>query len=91
MFKDLKDFAHKLATLPDADSSARQAAQSRQEQLTKPPGSLGRLEELAVFLAGGTGVTNCIDHGTSCARVIHVYFMTQGSGAAAAVLPTSTR
>ena len=52
MFKDLKDFAHKLATLPDADSSARQAAQSRQEQLTKPPGSLGRLEELAVFLAG---------------------------------------
>jgi nicotinate-nucleotide--dimethylbenzimidazole phosphoribosyltransferase len=31
------------------------AAQERQNQLTKPPGSLGRLEELSVQLAGITG------------------------------------
>ena len=36
-------------------SEARQAAIARQEQLTKPPGSLGRLESLAVTLAGLQG------------------------------------
>src|SRR3954462_7309228 len=30
-------------------------ARERQAQLVKPPGSLGRLEELAIWLAGGTG------------------------------------
>lgn len=34
----------------DEDSAAQ--ARARQDQLTKPPGSLGRLEELAVRLAG---------------------------------------
>lgn len=52
MFSDLQDFAQKLANLPAADIQAREAALARQAQLTKPPGSLGRLEELAVFLAG---------------------------------------
>lgn len=37
------------------DERARQAALARQAQLVKPPGSLGRLEELAVWLAGVTG------------------------------------
>lgn len=37
------------------DTAAMQAARARQEQLTKPPGSLGRLEELAIRLAGITG------------------------------------
>ncbi|SDI12754.1 nicotinate-nucleotide--dimethylbenzimidazole phosphoribosyltransferase [Alloyangia pacifica] len=39
-------------SLPVADAAAAQAARARQASLTKPPGSLGRLEELAVFMAG---------------------------------------
>src|SRR6185436_15194941 len=34
------------------DEAAMQAARERQNQLTKPPGSLGRLEELSIQLAG---------------------------------------
>ncbi|MFP4611041.1 MAG: nicotinate-nucleotide--dimethylbenzimidazole phosphoribosyltransferase, partial [Thiohalophilus sp.] len=34
------------------DENARLAAQQRQSQLTKPPGSLGRLESLVIQLAG---------------------------------------
>lgn len=37
------------------DQAAAAAARARQDQLTKPPGSLGRLEELAVFMAGWQG------------------------------------
>jgi nicotinate-nucleotide--dimethylbenzimidazole phosphoribosyltransferase len=37
------------------DEAARAAACERQDQLTKPPGSLGRLEDLAVWLAGVRG------------------------------------
>lgn len=39
------------------NSQAQQAALERQTQLTKPPGSLGRLEAIAVHLAGHQGVT----------------------------------
>ena len=35
-----------------ADPLAKRAAEARQSRLTKPPGSLGRLEELSVQLAG---------------------------------------
>ncbi len=38
-------------SLPEADAEARAAAARRQDSLTKPPGSLGRLEELALFMA----------------------------------------
>lgn len=38
--------------LPVADAAAMAAARARQDSLTKPPGALGRLEELAVFMAG---------------------------------------
>lgn len=42
-------------TLPMADPVARDAALARQNMLTKPAGSLGRLEELAIFMAGWRG------------------------------------
>ncbi len=41
--------------LPTPDPDAIAAAQARQGQLTKPPGSLGRLEDLAAFMAGWQG------------------------------------
>jgi nicotinate-nucleotide--dimethylbenzimidazole phosphoribosyltransferase len=43
------------ASLPKSDVMAAEAAVARQNSLTKPPGSLGRLEELAVFMAGWRG------------------------------------
>lgn len=42
-------------TIARPDARARDAALRRQQQLVKPPGSLGRLEELAVWLAGVSG------------------------------------
>lgn len=52
MFENLSAFRDALNDLPCADSSAREQAAVRQNLLTKPPGSLGALEEVAVFLAG---------------------------------------
>lgn len=40
---------------PLFDDGAADAARARQNSLTKPPGSLGRLEEIAVFMAGWRG------------------------------------
>jgi len=37
------------------DAAAMEAARARQERLTKPPGSLGRLEEISILLAGMQG------------------------------------
>lgn len=51
-FASPADFAAALADLPEADAAARDAALARQSQLTKPPGALGRLEDVAVFMAG---------------------------------------
>jgi nicotinate-nucleotide--dimethylbenzimidazole phosphoribosyltransferase len=42
-------------TVPPVDEDARRAAQVRQDMLTKPPGALGRLEELSIWLAGVQG------------------------------------
>lgn len=42
-------------SLPAFDAAAAEAARARQAELTKPPGSLGRLEELAIFMAGWRG------------------------------------
>ena len=41
-----------LPELPEFSRAAAEAARARQDRLTKPQGSLGRLEELAVQLAG---------------------------------------
>jgi len=43
------------ARVPGADEVARAAARTRQGLLTKPPGSLGRLETLSVAIASMTG------------------------------------
>jgi nicotinate-nucleotide--dimethylbenzimidazole phosphoribosyltransferase len=41
--------------IPPLDEEAMEAARERQANLTKPPGSLGRLEEFSVQIAGMTG------------------------------------
>jgi len=41
--------------LPPADAAAAASAVARDATLTKPPGSLGRLEDLAVWLAQWQG------------------------------------
>ena len=44
-----------IAAVGPLDDAAMAAARARQARLAKPPGSLGRLEELSVQLAGITG------------------------------------
>ncbi|MBE9525282.1 MAG: nicotinate-nucleotide--dimethylbenzimidazole phosphoribosyltransferase [Chloroflexi bacterium] len=44
-----------IARIQDLDQEALAAAKARQKTLTKPPGSLGRLEELSIQLAGVSG------------------------------------
>lgn len=45
----------RLSELPQPDRLAREGAVERNSQLTKPPGALGRLEELAKWYAGWRG------------------------------------
>ena len=54
-FATVADFDAALSSLSHPDEAAIAAAQARQAQLTKPAGSLGRLEEIAVFFAGWQG------------------------------------
>ena len=54
-FTQLPEIPALAQILPGADLAAREAALSRQNSLTKPPGALGRLEELAIFMAGWQG------------------------------------
>ena len=53
------------------DEAAMTQARQRQAQLAKPPGSLGRLEDLSVQLAGITGrIHNKIEKSTCwCLRL----------------------
>lgn len=44
-----------IAAIGPLDADAMAGARARQDQLTKPPGSLGQLEELAVRLTGISG------------------------------------
>lgn len=57
-FADRADFLSALSHLPDPDKDARALARARQAVLTKPAGSLGRLEDIAVFMAGWQAVVH---------------------------------
>lgn len=67
-------------SIPALDEEAMATARARQQDLTKPPGSLGRLEDLSVQIAGMTGestprlgspviVTMAGDHGVAAEGV----------------------
>ena len=51
----MRDFTERLKHLPGPDTASAEAAAARQARLTKPPGSLGRLEALAAWLAAWQG------------------------------------
>ncbi|HEY4345502.1 MAG TPA: nicotinate-nucleotide--dimethylbenzimidazole phosphoribosyltransferase [Parvibaculum sp.] len=52
LFNTFDEIHHALNHLPAPDEARIAAARTRQETLTKPPGSLGKLEDIACFLAG---------------------------------------
>lgn len=52
MFNSIDEFKARVLAAPDPDEAARSAAAARNGQLTKPPGALGRLEEIAIWYAG---------------------------------------
>ena len=54
-FTSISAVAACLADLPGPDATARSAAEARNGQLTKPPGALGRLEEIAIWYCGWRG------------------------------------
>ncbi|MBW7922411.1 MAG: nicotinate-nucleotide--dimethylbenzimidazole phosphoribosyltransferase [Rubellimicrobium sp.] len=54
-FSTLDDFRATLSQMPAPDTAARDGAAARNAQLTKPPGALGRLEDLAQWYAGWRG------------------------------------
>lgn len=54
-FSSLAEFFSILQQAPEIDSQALEAARDRNGQLTKPPGALGRLEDLAIWYAGWRG------------------------------------
>ncbi len=51
-FATLSDIRAALQDLPPPDAAALTAAAARNGQLTKPPGALARLEDLAIWLGG---------------------------------------
>ncbi|MBB5722730.1 nicotinate-nucleotide--dimethylbenzimidazole phosphoribosyltransferase [Loktanella ponticola] len=54
-FTTLAEFRTVLESAPSADPTAIAGATDRNGQLTKPPGALGRLEDLAIWYAGWRG------------------------------------
>ncbi|OAH46994.1 nicotinate-nucleotide--dimethylbenzimidazole phosphoribosyltransferase [Sphingobium yanoikuyae] len=54
-FASITDFENALASLPPAEELASAAARVRQAELTKPLGALGRLEDVAIFMASWQG------------------------------------
>ena len=53
--QSLSDLHRLIKNIPPADADALQAARARQAILTKPAGALGRLEEIAEWLAAWQG------------------------------------
>jgi len=51
-FSTLTAFHDILSAQPTADAAATTGAQDRNGQLTKPPGALGRLADLAIWVPG---------------------------------------
>lgn len=51
----LDDMIEALKTLPGPDAEAAEAWAAREQRLTKPPGSLGRLEEICLWLCEWQG------------------------------------
>src|SRR6185503_4840336 len=51
----MRGFSERLKQLPGPDTGSADAAVARQARLIKPPGSLGRLESLAAWLAAWQG------------------------------------
>jgi len=60
-FSNLEAFHTKLNDLPIQNSDAASRASARDATLTKPPGALGTLEELAVWAAGWQGHQPTLD------------------------------
>ena len=54
-FATLDEFRAILAAAPSADETARAGAQAHNGQLTKPPGALGRLEDIAIWYGAWRG------------------------------------
>ncbi len=54
-FTSLDQFRALMAEMPAPDRGAVAAAEARNGQLTKPPGALGRLEDLGIWYAGWRG------------------------------------
>lgn len=55
-FATLTEFRAILSSLTQPDAGAGAAARARDAVLTKPPGALGRLEDVAIWVAGWQGV-----------------------------------
>ena len=51
-FASLSEFRSLLRAMPACDSAAMEEARAHDSILTKPPGALGRLEELAIWYRG---------------------------------------
>ncbi|MGJ8611685.1 MAG: nicotinate-nucleotide--dimethylbenzimidazole phosphoribosyltransferase, partial [Octadecabacter sp.] len=51
-FSTLTEFRDTLAAMTGPDMASIAGAKERNNQLTKPPGALGRLEDLAIWYAG---------------------------------------
>ena len=51
----LDDLRSQLSSLPGPDTSARKQAETREPKLTKPPGSLGRMENISAWVSTWQG------------------------------------